>query len=426
MSGPLTRSKGKGKTFELETASSVSNGPIIWSIVRGNSLTGTDSVTFDPYKLPGYKSMIKRGESATTTLEGTEWTFTDGTFQYWQRRGYFYPLEPPQWQYDRSYTGVRGSPLIYGSLPTNVSSSMERADNAALSKFAMQCSQARTQLQGGVVLGELGKTISMIKSPMSGLYRGVGSYLGQAKKLGRGNKSAASTQKTLDNVADLWLEYSYGWKPLVNDVKDAIKVVKQFSSDGVSRKRVNGSGTDSTNFPSGALTKDEAGGRIIKYRVNQRSTSSVRYSGAVICKIDGVGRPMEAVGVDWPNFLPTIWELIPYSFLVDYFTNAGEIVTALSNPRSSLAWVEKGTMLESACEVDVESCTFAPVSGGEKIYGSDSRGASGSVRKKYVHRGPYIGSLMPSLQFNIPTKKAQWLNMAALAVTHASVLRAIF
>lgn len=422
----LTRTVGRNKLSIIEYAASLTNGPVIWAFERGNTLAGVNVVTFDPYRLPGYKLYIKNGSSATTNLEGTEWTFNDGNFVFAQHRGQFFPQELPQWQWNRYWTGVKGNPLVYGSLPSNETSSVERADNAARSIFAMRCYHARTQLQSGVVLGELGKTISMISSPMSGLYRGVGSYLGQVKKLARGNKSAASKRKSLDTAADLWLEYSYGWKPLIHDLKDASKAVGQLSQTGVSRKRVSGSGSDSTNFPSGPQTRNEGAGRVVTYRVNQRSTSSVRYTGAVICKIDTLGRSMEVLGADWPSFIPSLWELIPYSFLVDYFTNAGEIVTALSNPRSSLAWVERGIMFESTCEVDVQGCTFPPFVLNESLLSANMSGASGSVSKKTVYRSPYTGDLIPVLQFSIPTRKAQWLNMAALAVTHSSVLRAIF
>jgi len=118
--------------------------------------------------------------------------------------------------------------------------------------------------------------------------------------------------------------------------------------------------------------------------------------------------------------------LIPYSFLVDYFSNAGDIVYALSNPASSLAWCEKGTLEEASCEVSVQGCRLPVLQTGERYFGGGmNNAASGSASKRYVHRGPYNGSLMPSLQLQLPGFGLKWLNMAALAVTHSSVLRSI-
>lgn len=426
----LTRTSAVSENFPVLTGSSLTNGPPIWSHSWSNSLGGNNSVTFDPYKVPSYRRLIREGSSATSTLEGVEYRFSGGSsrFAFGQTTGYDYPdAVDPSPKFAHYFTGVMGSPLAYASLPTNTTASLDRANNAALSQFATRCFNARTQLQGGVVLGELGKTIAMIRNPMRGIYSGIGSYLGQVKKLGRGVKSASKTRKSLDKAADLWLEYSYGWAPLVSDIKNGAKAAGALTQNAIARKRVSGIGRDSTNFPGDGLREsNEGGGRYIQYTVNQRSNKSVRYTGSVQLRVDGLGRPLQMLGLDWPSFVPTIWELIPYSFLVDYFSNAGDIVYALSNPASSLAWCEKGTLEEASCEVSVQGCRLPVLQTGERYFGGGmNNAASGSASKRYVHRGPYNGSLMPSLQLQLPGFGLKWLNMAALAVTHSSVLRSI-
>jgi hypothetical protein len=50
---------------------------------------------------------------------------------------------------------------------------------------------------------------------------------------------------------------------------------------------------------------------------------------------------LETFGLLPKNFLPTAWELIPYSFLVDYFTNISTIIDAWSFINGNLAWAYK-------------------------------------------------------------------------------------
>lgn len=419
----LTRTSTTGRQFIVQTAGSLGNGPIIWTDEWGNSLGGNNSVTFDPYKVVGFKRLIREGGCATSNLVGVHYGFSNGgDFEFLWRGGTYFHLEN---EWVRAYTGVRGSPLVYASMPSNTSSSLSRANNAAMSKFAQRCYQAAHQLQSGVVVGELAKTISMVRNPARGLYGGVGRYLNDVMKQRLGNKYASKPQKVLDIVSNMWLEYSYGWRPLISDVKNGAKALSSVMTYRPPRVRVSASATDSSNDPgSGPRTSNEGAGRVVSYRRHQSSESSVRYSGSIQLKVDGTGAALQAAGLDLPSFLPTLWELIPYSFLADYFTNIGDIVYSFANPISLLSWCEKGTMIRSTCEVDVTGCTCPP-NGQHAFEVVQKKTASGGISVKQVTRAPYNGTLIPSFQFQLPGFGLKWLNMAALAVTHSSAVRSL-
>jgi hypothetical protein len=44
------------------------------------------------------------------------------------------------------------------------------------------------------------------------------------------------------------------------------------------------------------------------------------------------------LGFSWESFVPTVWELVPYSFILDYFTNIGDVLSAGLLVQSHLAW----------------------------------------------------------------------------------------
>lgn len=404
----------------LEHGSSLTNGPIIWSKEAVNSLGGNNTVTFDPYKIANWRRLISEGYSATSTLEGEEWTANQGRFVYiWVSKAYF----PDTNEWTVGYSGKRGDALFYAIAPTNVSSFLDRANNAALSKFATQCSQAQHSFQTGTFLGELRETISMIRHPLRGLHRGVGNYLAKVKKLRPGRYKHSSPREVLDAVSDLWLEYSYGWRPFIHDIQDANRAISEITKPAkLPRKtvRAGSEGSGSDGSPS-EHSSNEAGGIVVRYSRTQSSRASVRYTGMIQLHVDPIQRAQSILSLDLPSFLPTVWELIPYSFLVDYFSNAGEVITALSNPSALCNWVEKGTLVDSTCSVVIKE-VLSPGSGWEEIVGV---AAQGTLTKRQVHRGPYTGSLVPRLSISLPNFGLKWLNMGALANSHVDALRSL-
>jgi len=118
------------------------------------------------------------------------------------------------------------------------------------------------------------------------------------------------------------------------------------------------------------------------------------------------------------NFVPTIWELVPWSFAADYFTNIGDILSSWSLWNADLAWSNKTT---------VTNVNIDRVSGGlngitlaadqEIVIRSKEPGRSSSYRRSVV-RGTSAGSLIPSLRFEIPGMSSlKWINLSALALS---------
>lgn len=113
-------------------------------------------------------------------------------------------------------------------------------------------------------------------------------------------------------VGDLWLEYQYGIMPLVFSVKDilALSKARTFITE---RRRVSAEYVDEVP----ASPPDT-------YFITEM-TGSIQAS--VTCK----GRWSAGLAVsDRINFNPflTAWELIPYSFVIDWFVNVGDFLAS--------------------------------------------------------------------------------------------------
>jgi hypothetical protein len=121
------------------------------------------------------------------------------------------------------------------------------------------------------------------------------------------------------------------------------------------------------------------------------------------------------IGFSPKDFLPTAWELIPYSFLVDYFSNIGGIIYGMSNLFTNLAWHNSTVRKELKFR---QWGTEYPLPGLVRITGAYAKCVTSKVS---VERSKYTGHGVPSLAFKIPGfRSLKWLNIAALVASRKS------
>jgi hypothetical protein len=314
-----------------------------------------------------------------------------------------------------------GANLAIGPVVNNTS--LSSADNLAKTRFVQKLREVQTTFQGGVFLGELNETLRMLSSPAKSLRKGLVSYLGTLKKRRRQVKRV-SPRKRLSAarrvIADTYLEYAFGWRPLIHDIDDAMKTLanSRFTSEEKWRP-VNASGKDevySTSFSEVLST-----GLIssIKVRVEEYAKKEVTYRGCV-----SVEHPSNSFGTHSGNFLedfvPTVWELIPYSFLVDYFTNIGDIISAATYLRSHVRWMARTEVDFTSSEA--KDTLVTPNSSTTLSIEAKCQRVQEFRSRKAFSRAPYTGSLVPSLEFTIPGFGTKWVNMGALLAAQRALV----
>jgi hypothetical protein len=134
-----------------------------------------------------------------------------------------------------------------------------------------------------------------------------------------------------------------------------------------------------------------------------------------------LGQATEEMGVRARDFLPAVWEAIPYSFLIDYFTNIGDIIEAVSFPLTGIAWGSitfRNHSIRSVERVAVDPDALGvvfPQDGSNKVFSFKPFFVEWD--RKYVDRAVWNGSYIPSFRFEIPGTKnwKKYFNIAALA-----------
>ena len=308
------------------------------------------------------------------------------------------------------------------------------ARNLAKQAFLSRARSAMSPFQGGVFLGELKEAVELIRHPASALFNGITrDYPSAVTKRVKGLKKYRSdhdkrgAKAAGKAISETWLEYSFGWRPLIADVKSAAEALAQFNVQPQTVQRVSSHNRLRTDDGSGYQNTRVTGSYNnlqYSYNVQQWTETDVWVFGGVdISSGLNVESASRLAGLTWSDVVPTVWELIPYSFLVDYFTNVGDIISGATFAYSRLHYWGISTKTKRGVILDGYrwDSTFA----GDK--GSSDKGKSAAYINTFTREAQ--PSLIPTLEFSVPgIGSTKWLNIAALAGVKAlgRSLRSLF
>lgn len=212
-------------------------------------------------------------------------------------------------------------------------------------------------------LGELPETLNWMKSllqrgvNLTKMFRSKASLLRSVPELAKrlmskevpaltklARPSARGATKAADLVSDfanLWLEYRYAVRPLIFEYKQCLDALSKIIKKG-SRQTARGKELNRTEV-SEIYTHTDSSWYSANQVTSMRRTviSDVKVRAGVLFEIDQDLDALLAVwGIDQP--LESAWELIPFSFIIDWFFSVGDTISSWSiNPslRPRCSWV---------------------------------------------------------------------------------------
>jgi hypothetical protein len=264
-------------------------------------------------------------------------------------------------------------------------------------------------MQTGTLLGEIRQTVGMVRSrskSMMSLFTRWNDDLRRSKRYTRRKEDARK------KASDAWLEFAFGWAPLAGDIRTGLDIFANPRREG---RRIKGNGTSVSD-----MQQTEGGfnsvGPVLARPVNKAyGVVDVQYGGYVAAEVPGIGGKLDRLGLLPNDFVPTVYNLMPWTFLVDYFSNLGGIVDALCFPTSGVRW-EYQTIRKR--QVKESSMTFAGPSASALIRRnteftrttpSSTYSERGTVARVNIDYLP-----IPRLDFKLPGLARQWVNMSAL------------
>lgn len=353
-------------------------------------------------KNPKFRQQIAALENATTPFEGllVSVKSSPASYHMW-------------WDYWNGYSEEESrtsSHAVSGSLDDPSVVSTLDAENHARRKLIKEIMQRRSAFQGGKFLAEINDTIRGIKQPLRSLREGLTKFHSTAKKL-KSKERGTSLQKAL---AGTWLEFNFGWKPLANDVESGLDNLKRVSQPRAMKFQV--SGTSESRYDIGPIFIHQSSPCIAQIHDKMRKTHRVSctYRGAYKV-LPPSGWDTDSWAVSTEDFLPSVWEAIPYSFAIDYFSNIGTIIEAYSYIPGSISWVAKTLRREVIYHqygVDIiVGGSFQP-----KSRVISSLGYTTLALKRVNRSTVSLNELIPQFTLRVPEAGSMsWLNLAALA-----------
>ena len=384
--------------------------PDVW--LRSSTANLTEVAAYGA-NYPDWRKRLARGISATTLLTGTRYKFGRyngvGSYTYNRKAGFC-----DNGRFTGSATSMNGITRMGGlgiyASDTPDPIALDHANSQLLKKYL----SARSNWRGGNFVAEFGETVEMLLHPLRSIYRRSWTFVGRLHKLKKVyERDPLSYSKA---IADLWLAYGFGVKPLFEDVNDFTDTVTKYQTAYVPDSlKLHARGKNSTieyhAFESGFFGSHLPVG-LWQSEVTIKSDKHVIYNGAIRAAPTFGGRTLDQFGFGIFDVVPAVWEAIPFSFLVDYFLNVQEVLDSMRYMEAEVMWLQR-TVRNSATlniapplPLPTTAATWSTSCSDAGFYGLLTR-----VKRESITSMPY-----PGFQLKFPAfSSLKWLNVAALA-----------
>lgn len=257
-------------------------------------------------------------------------SFPEGGYNYfddktWYRQKKPFNLKLAYQRYRASY-GRSGYPMV-----TDASGIAQAARNPDGQALAEAASKAWSKFVDDIsVQAEIGNSLAEGKQALGMVSSRLLQVAKFAKHLNRfefekARKALDLSRKQTKDIwsrdrtsANLFLECHFGWSPLVSDIYSGMEVLTSEFKPHVATGRGTGSVTRKYSEPPPMWGY----GSTWNYTCRRKYSAEVSVSNPNVALANQLGLL---------NPIATLWELVPYSFVVDWFTNVGQILSSWSD-----------------------------------------------------------------------------------------------
>lgn len=323
---PRSRARSAQHPTNRVTYEHQADGQSGWSTPTSYSTQGYDGVmdTISDCPHKGFARSRNRGEIVMGDLTLTKWQrdHADGEFTFgpWGN-----PLPGLGWGVRRVYgdfaAWVEGRVTDHASIASDVAQSKQIALSKAYAKMN------ESAVMTGELLSDLGRTVSMLRRPFKSSISLCNKMLNLRKvRLGKTTASAARAS------TNAWLEYRMGFKPLISDMDNVLEECATKYALGLGGRRLVARASvpfsrllTNTQRLAGGLPQLDAVDVVGTYRHSGSASAGVIYEVKTRTTTEQF---LASGGLRLRDVPATIWEIIPFSFVVDWFSNVGHVLQA--------------------------------------------------------------------------------------------------
>jgi hypothetical protein len=362
---------------------------------------------------PGYYKLRRRGELITNPYKNVRTTRFDSTTGASARGNFPTPPNPPDYFMLQDVSG----PHLHGMM-NDVGLQLRPQEVISRSTYGQLMATAATKAHAGVghgdtellvLFAELKKTFLTLLNPLNNLRR-------LFDQLNRSRAIAGSTLSLADYMAKEWLKIRYGIIPILMDIEGILKALSRDTQKGQHSSR------------GREIAKEE---RLLPPSVwphgDFDTTYQDTYTDEVVIKCGLIYNAKlgktDYLGVNLRSIPSAAWELIPWSFVVDWFFNVQHYIRAMTAagevPKGGAYTVVTRTLTASRAILSSEIVRNTANS-------SKIRGMTGTetIVMRSKTREPFV--LAPSLVSKIDSSLFEWKDkrvLDALALAFGQIHR---
>lgn len=305
-----------------------------WAVINAPGFVGMiKSIDDEPHY--GYTHRKERGElmMGNLSISTTSRTMSEGTMS-----GHV-----TEWNETLTRTGdlISEAEAAIDPLITDYGNRFH-AQMAEIAIVKAYAKMKQSDVMGGEVLSDLDRTVGMLRRPFGSSVQLL--HKMRVKKAWHLKKKSATLAQAASNA---WLEYRYGWQPIILDCKAVVKASHEFHERFGGRLVARGSCRDiwdtSKSFTNLEVVSGYYWPRYFTGTVH--STEECAAHAGVIYDVASrttTEQLRKMLGGRSADIMPLVWEKIPYSFVADWFVNVGDWLQAITpDPYTSVraSWV---------------------------------------------------------------------------------------
>lgn len=254
------------------------------------------------------------------------------------------------------------------SVAVDYSSQVEQVKTALLAKL-------NTSYDLLTELAEGKESVKLIASLLNALAHPLQAFKKEKERLYKSfHRGEIKTYShLLKRIADAWMTYRYGIMPLVYSIQDILKTIKL--KDATYHTERAGDSVDVKDFETRPLIKPAL--------YLQDTISGVIQVRAVGKDGYSAGSTLQLSDLIGFNPAVTLWEKIPYSFVVDWALNVGDYLSAGLGSLSSLA-DQRVCCYSVRCNYEIETRLHWDLNQSYKTFNAGLKECSGDI---VVHNG---------------------------------------
>lgn len=235
-----------------------------------------------------------------------------------------------------TYDSAASVELTPTTPPTFSGGTYDTAYNQAVSRLYSKLREFESRANVGEDLGEISQTVKLLRKPLAGIQNllrySLSNHVSLLKRARWNN-----TKQIAKGLGSVVTEYQFGIEPLINTCASAfVSLQNRDRLFNFYPFRVSGKAFD---YSSAVPKRGGIGAVEFWVERSDRTKYKVVFKGVLSAEslLDKYSLN-QSLGLTWGEFIPTLYNLIPYSFLLDYVVNLNQFVETLAVPWGSVRW----------------------------------------------------------------------------------------